>query len=130
MKTSRVSSPGPASAAPSGDSIGAAAKKLSDASYPFLKPVDRTSNIYLEPLSGVSANALGAVDRAIVVGAAADGDALKAASEAHHEAIGSTDTSGVTSAAGCKAVNVVLGRVVASVPTSKVMGIDGAVAKV
>merc|ERR1711920_821924 len=60
----QVSSPGPAAAAPSGDSIGAAAKKLSDASYPFLKSVDWTSDIYLKPLPGVSAkDALKAIDK-------------------------------------------------------------------
>merc|ERR1719251_714218 len=99
VRKNQVSSPGPAAAAPSGDSIGTAAKKLSDASYPFLKSVDWTSDIYLKPLPGVSAkDALKAVDKAIVMGAAVDGNALKAAAEAHHKAIGSIDASGVTSA--------------------------------
>ena len=40
VKKNQVSSPGPAASAPSGDSIGAAAKKLSDAPYPFPKSVD------------------------------------------------------------------------------------------
>merc|ERR1712118_449987 len=80
VKRNQVSSPGPAASAPSGDSIGAAAKKLSDASYPFMKSVDWTSDIFLKPLPGVSArDALKAVDKAIVMGAAADGNALKAA---------------------------------------------------
>merc|ERR1719160_550916 len=119
VKSNQVSSPGPAAAAPSGDSIGAAAKKLSDASYPFMKSVDWTSDIFLKPLPGVSAkDALKAVDKAIVMGAAADGNALKAAAEAHHKAIGSIDASGLTSAADYEAVNAALGRVVASVPTS------------
>merc|ERR1719206_1470147 len=97
VKKNQVSSPGPAASAPSGDSIGAAAKKLSDASYPFLKSVDWTSDIFLKPLPGVSAkDALKAVDKAIVMGAAADGNALKAAAEAHHKAIGSIDASGLT----------------------------------
>merc|ERR1712176_1585902 len=56
---------------------GAAAKKLSDASYPFLKSVDWTSDLYIKPLPGVSAkDALKAVDKAIVMGVAADGNAL------------------------------------------------------
>ena len=50
-----------------------------------------------------------------------DGNLLKAAAEAHHKAIGSIDAKGVTSAADYEAVNVALGRAVASVPTSKVM---------
>merc|ERR1712087_917074 len=73
VKKNQVSSPGPAASAPSGDSIGAAAKKLSDASYPFLKSVDWTSDLFLKPLPGVSAkDAMKAVDKAIVMGAAAD----------------------------------------------------------
>ena len=131
VKKNQVSSPGPAAAAPSGDSIGAAAKKLSDASYPFMKSVDWTSDIFLKPLPGVSAkDALKAVDKAIVMGAAADGNALKAAAEAHHKAIGSIDASGLTSAADFEAVNAALGRVVASVPTSKVMDVYNAFAKI
>merc|ERR1712228_1149955 len=35
VKKNQVSGPGPAATAPSGDAIGTAAKKLSDASYPF-----------------------------------------------------------------------------------------------
>merc|ERR1712085_237270 len=37
VKNNQVSSPGPAATAQSGGAIGTAAKKLSDASYPFLK---------------------------------------------------------------------------------------------
>eukprot|EP00971_Amphidinium_carterae_P222223 4410844-Amphidinium_carterae.1 len=52
------------------------------------------------------------------MGAQADGNALKAAAEAHHKAIGSIDATGVTSAADYAAVNAALGRVIASVPKS------------
>merc|ERR1711975_148454 len=89
-KKNQVSSPGPAATVPSGDSIGAAAKKLADASYPFISSVDWTSDLYTKPLPGASANA-----------------ALKA----------------VTSAADYEAVVAGLGRVIASVPTSKVMDV-------
>merc|ERR1719194_376036 len=131
VKRNQVSSPGPAASAPSGDSIGAAAKKLSDASYPFMKSVDWTSDIFLKPLPGVSAkDVLKAVDKAIVMGAAADGNALKAAAEAHHRAIGSIDAKGATSPADYEAVNAALGRVFASVPTSKVMDVYNAFAKI
>merc|ERR1712176_881510 len=105
VKKNQVSSPGPAAAAPSGDSIGAAAKKLSDASYPFMKSVDWTSDIFLKPLPGVSAK-----------------DALKA--------IGSIDAKGLTSAADYEAVNAALGRVIASVPTSKVMDVYNAFSRI
>jgi len=127
VKKNQVSSPGPAATAPSGDAIGTAAKKLSDASYPFLKSIDWNSDLYIKPLPGVTPkNALLAVDKTIVMGSKIDGNKLKAAAEAHHKAIGSIDANGVTSAADFEAVNAALGRVVASVPTSTVMDVYNA----
>merc|ERR1712064_118848 len=80
VKKNQVSSPGPAATVPSGDSIGAAAKKLSDASYPFLQSVDWTSDIFIKPLPGTSPNkVLKALDKAFVMASAANGNALKAA---------------------------------------------------
>merc|ERR1712066_501975 len=129
VKKSQVASAGASATVPSGDKIGEAAKKLSDASYPFLKEVDWTSDLFIKPLPGVSASqALKAVDKAIVMGSAIDGNLLKAAAEAHHKAIGSIDAKGVTSSADYEAVNAALGRVVASVPTSKVMDVYNAFA--
>merc|ERR1712125_188016 len=122
---------GPSAPAAGADNIGAAAKKLSDASYPFLKGVDWTSKLYTKPLPGVSANqALKAVDKAIVMGSAMDGNLLKAAAEAHHKAIGSIDAKGVTSAADYEAVNAALGKLIASVPQSQVMDVYNAFAKI
>ena len=81
----------------------------------------------LKPLPGASADkALKAVDKAIVMGSAMDGNLLKAAAEAHHKAISSIDAAGVTSAADYEAVNAALGRVVASVPKDKVMAVFNA----
>merc|ERR1712008_18739 len=100
VKKNQVASAGAAASAPSGDAIGAAAKKLSDAAYPFLKEVDWSSDLFMKPLPGASsAQVLKAVDKAIVMGSAMDGNLLKAAAEAHHKAIGSIDGQGVTSAA-------------------------------
>jgi hypothetical protein len=131
VKKNQVSSAGAPASAVSGDKIGEAAKKLSDASYPFLKDVDWTSDLFLKPLPGASASqALKAVDKAIVMGSAMDGNLLKAAAEAHHKAIGSVDAKGVTSAADYEAVNAALGRVIASVPTSKVMDVYNAFASI
>merc|ERR1719284_1923954 len=80
--------------------IDTAAAKLSSASYPFIQDIDWTSDLYLKPLPGVSANeALKAVDKMIVMGASMDGELLKEAAEAHHKAIGSADANGVTTAA-------------------------------
>merc|ERR1712091_521769 len=129
VKKNQVSSAGPAASAPSGDKIGEAAKKLSDASYPFLKDIDWTSDLFNKPHPGASVSqVLKAVDKTIVMGSAIDGNLLKAAAEAHHKAIGSIDAKGVTSAADYEAVNAALGRVVASVPTSKVMDVYNAFA--
>merc|ERR1719194_325959 len=87
------------------DAVGAAAGKLSSASYPFIKDVDWTSDLYVKPLPGVDAKAaLGAVDKMIVMGASMDGKLLKDAAEAHHKALGSVDAKGVTSAADYEAV--------------------------
>jgi len=116
---------------PSGDKIGVAAKALSTASYPFLKDIDWLSDVYLKPLPGKTApEVMKAIDKMIVMGAKMDGNALKAAAEAHHKAIGSIDAKGVTSAADYEAVNAALGRVVASVPKATVMDVYNSMAKV
>merc|ERR1712241_1021816 len=127
VKQNQVTSAAPAATAPTGDAIGTAAAKLSAESYPFLKSVDWLSPIYLKPLPGVSADkTLKAVDKAIVMGSAMNGDLLKQAAAAHHKAIGSIDKAGVTSAADYEAVTAALGRVIASVPKSKVMDVYNA----
>merc|ERR1712187_400669 len=59
----------------------------------------------------------------IVMGASMDSKLLKAAVEAHHKAIGSAGSSGVTSKADYEAINAALGRAIASVPESKVMDV-------
>jgi len=113
------------------DAVGAAAGKLSSASYPFIQDVDWTSDVYLKPLPGVSAkDALTAVDKMIVMGASMDGKLLKDAAEAHHKAIGSIDGKGVTTAADYEAVNAALGKLIASVPQSQVMDVYNSFAKI
>ena len=66
----------------------------------------------------------------IVMGSQMDGNLLKAAAEAHHKAIGSIDSKGLTSAADYEAVNAALGRVVASVPKATVMDVYNSLAGV
>merc|ERR1711948_229933 len=111
--------------------IGAAAGKLSSAAYPFLKDVDWSSDLALKPLPGASPQAvLKAIDKALVMGAAMDGAALKEAAIAHVKAIGSIDAKGLTSQADFAAINAGLGKAIASVPTSKVMDVYNAFAKV
>merc|ERR1712012_177598 len=132
VKKNQVSAAGPAaSAAPAKYApIDAAAKQLSDASYPFLKSIDWLSDIYVKPLPGTGIkDTLKAVDKAIVMGSNMDGNLLKAAAEAHHKAIGSIDAKGVTSAADYAAVNAALAKVIASVPSSQVMDVYNGFAK-
>jgi len=111
--------------------IDAAAGKLASAAYPFLKEVDWTSDLSLKPLPGASPkDVLKAIDKALVMGAAMDGAALKEAAGAHVKAIGSIDAKGLTSEADFAAINAGLGKAIASVPTSKVMDVYNAFAKV
>merc|ERR1712084_171353 len=96
-------------------SVDAAASKLSAAAYPFIKDVDWTSNLFSKPIPGKSPqDVLKAVDKMIVMGAAIDG----------------MDAKGVLSQADFEAINAGLGKAVASVPTSKVMDVYNAMAKV
>merc|ERR1712127_1049349 len=112
VKKNQVASAGAPATVPTGDNIGVAAKALSEQSYPFLKDINWLSDIYLKPLPGASADkSLKAIDKMIVMGAAADGNALKAAAAADYEA-----------------VNAALGRVIASVPKSMVMDVYNAFA--
>jgi len=123
QKNQVISAASPASLA-SGDAISEAAKKLSEQSYPFLKEVNWLSDIYLKPLPGVTADkALKAIDKLIVMGAAADGKALSAAAAAHHQAISHIDGKGVPTLADYEAVNSALGHVIASVPKNTVMDV-------
>jgi hypothetical protein len=109
------------------DPIGDAAKKLSAASYPFLKEVDWNSGLFLQKVGSASAfQWLQAVDKAIVMGASMDPQLLKAGVEAHHKAIGSAGKDGVTSQADYEAVNAAIGRMIASVPQDQVMDVYNA----
>merc|ERR1712071_341813 len=133
VKKNQVSAPGPvATAAPAKyAAIDAAAKSLSDASYPFLKDIDWTSSIFLKPLPGASMkDTLQAIDKAIVMGSKMDGNLLKAAAEAHHKAIGSIDAKGLTSQEDYAAVNAALAKTIASVPSNQVMDVYNAFAKI
>jgi hypothetical protein len=115
----------------SGGAIGDAAKKLSAAAYPFLKDVDWSSDLALKnPGSAGPQQVLKAIDKALVMGAAMNGGALKEAAQAHVKAIGSMDAKGVTTQADFEAINAGLGKAIASVPTSKVMDVYNAFSKV
>jgi len=114
---------------PKGDAIDVAAKELSEAAYPFLKEIDWKSDLYFQPLPGITAKqALKAVDKAIVMGSKMGPRELKLGAEAHHKAIMSMDASGVTSLEDFTAVNAAIGRMIVSTPTSKVMDVYNAFA--
>merc|ERR1711920_1154255 len=113
------------------DTPAALARKLSDASYPFIKSAPWDSDLFLKPLPGVSPNAaMKAVDKMIVMGASMDGKLLQEAAMAHSKALNSVDGKLVTDAASSQAVNAALGKVIASVPTSQVMDVYNAVGKI
>merc|ERR1712151_543562 len=112
----------------SGGSIGPAASKLSAAAYPLIKDVDWTSDLFSKPIPGKSPQeVMKAVDKMIVMGSAMDGAALKEAAQAHVKAIEGMDAKGVLSQSDFQAINAGLGKVIASVPTSKVMDVYNAV---
>merc|ERR1739847_132194 len=111
----------------SGAAIGDAAKKLSAAAYPFLSDVDWSADLALKnPGSAGPQQVLQAIDKALVMGAAMDGGALKEAAQAHVKAIGSMDAKGVTTQSDFEAINAGLGKAIASVPTSTVMDVYNA----
>merc|ERR1739845_13865 len=119
--------PAAATSSVSGAAIGDAAKKLSASAYPLLKDVDWSSDLALKnPGSANPQQVLKAIDKALVMGAAMDGAALKEAAKAHVKAIGSMDAKLVTSASDFEAINAGLGKAIASVPTSKVMDVYNA----
>merc|ERR1719444_653686 len=60
-----------------------------------------------------------ALDKAIVMGANIDGKVLRDAAMAHHKALGSMDSKLVTTAADYQAVNAGIGKMIASVPSSR-----------
>merc|ERR1712121_367351 len=111
------------------DKIDDAAKKLSEASYPFLKEVDWTSDVYAKLPTQSPTEVLKAVDSMLKLGAAMDPAALKAGVQAHSKAIGSMDGKQVTSLADYTAVNGAIGHMIASAPASKTMDVYNAFAK-
>jgi len=111
------------------DKIDDAAKKLSDASYPFLKEIDWTSDVYAKLPTQSPTEVIKAVDSMLKLGAAMDPAAVKTGVQAHSKAIGSMDGKLVTSLADYTAVNSAIGHMIASAPASKTMDVYNAFAK-
>merc|ERR1719413_187287 len=94
----------------------------------MVKEVDWNSELALKaPGARATPQAvLKAIDKALVMGAAMDGAALKEATLAHAKAIKGIDAKGVLSQADFEAINAGLGKAIGSVPISKVMDVYNA----
>jgi len=107
--------------------IDAAAAKLSKASYPFMKDVDWTSDLFTKPFPGASPkDVMKAIDKTLNMGANFDGKILKDAAEAHHKAIGGVGPTGVLKDTDFAAINAGIGKLIASVPKSQVLEVFNA----
>merc|ERR1719310_886257 len=125
-----VPAPGrPVAPAAHADRIDDAAKKLSEASYPFLKEIDWSSDVYGKLPTASPIDVLKAIDKMIVMGGAMDMEALKAGGLAHSKAIAGIDSKGVPTLEDYTAINAAIGHMVASVPESKTMDVYNAFAK-
>merc|ERR1719188_1776831 len=105
-------------------SITAAAMKLGQDAYPFMKGVDWTDDLYQKPIPGKSAQeVMKAVDKMIVMGAEMDWPALQEAARAHVAAIERKDAKGVLTQRDFQSILAGLGKAISSVPASTVMGV-------
>ena len=110
------------------DKIDDAAKKLSEASYPFLKEIDWRSDVFAKVPTQNPAAVMKAIDKMIVMGNAMDSAALKAGGDAHHKGIMSMDSGLVTSLADYTAMNAAIGHMVASAGEAKTMDVYNSIA--
>jgi len=112
------------------DAIGAAATKLASAAYPFMKQVPWNSDEFLltpgkaDPIAWAKA-----IGKIIDMGASMDGELVKAGCEAHHAACIGLPSNGVCSESKLAAILAAIGRMIASVPESKTMGVYDTVNK-
>jgi hypothetical protein len=110
------------------DEIGDAAAKLSKAAYPFMKEVPWNSNLYnIKPGSADAVSWAKAIGKMIDMGASMDPRLVQAGAKAHHDAIQGLPANGVASEAKLTAIYAAIGRMIASVPESKTMGVYDAV---
>eukprot|EP00439_Symbiodinium_sp_Y106_P026943 s6014_g3.t1 len=106
------------------DKIDDAAKVLSEKSYPFLKEIDWTSDVYGKLPTQPPLEVLKAINTASM-----DSAALKSGALAHSKAIASMDSKGVATLADYTAINAAIGHMIASVPASQTMDVYNAFAK-
>jgi len=111
-------------------SISDAAAELAAASYPFMKGVEWTDELYGKTVPGKSAQeTLKAVDKMIVMGAQMDAAALKEAAMAHVKAIEGMDAKGVMTQEDYQAILTGIGKTIASVPKGSVMSVYDEISK-
>jgi len=119
-------------AAASNSQVDAAAGKLADASYNFLKDIDWSSNLAVQPtgFTGTPAAITKAIDSALVMAGKMDGGALQEAASAHVKAINGMDAKGVATKADYQAILAGLGKAIATVPAKDVMSVYDSFGKV
>jgi len=117
---------------PANAAVDAAAGKLADSSYAFLKDIDWSSTLAIQPtgFTGSPADLMKAVDKALLMGADMNGGALKEAALAHVSAINNMDAKGVATKSDYQAILAGLGKAIATVPSSKVMDVYNSFGKV
>mmetsp|Transcript_16036 Transcript_16036/g.37894 ORF Transcript_16036/g.37894 Transcript_16036/m.37894 type:complete len:203 (+) Transcript_16036:100-708(+) len=108
------------------DKIDDAAKVLSEKSYPFLKEIDWTSDVYGKLPTQPPLEVLKAINTMLKMGASMDSAALKSGALAHSKAIASMDSKGVATLADYTAINAAIGHMIASVPASQTMDVYNA----
>ena len=108
------------------DKIDDAAKVLSEKSYPFLKEIDWTSDVYGKLPTQPPLEVLKAINTMLKMGASMDSAALKSGALAHSQAIANMDAKGVATLADYTAINAAIGHMIASVPASQTMDVYNA----
>jgi len=111
------------------DRIDEAAVKLSKASYPFLKEIDWTSDVYAKLPTANPAEVMQAIDTMLKMGAAMNPGDVKAGTLAHSTAIQHLDKKLVTTLEDYTAINAAIGHMVASAGQTKTMDVYNAFAK-
>lgn len=111
------------------DKIDIAAKRLSEASYPFLKSIDWTSDVYAKLPTQSPADVIPAINAMFKMGVAMDPAALKAGVLAHSTAISHMDQKLVIPLSDYTAINAAIGHMVASAGNTKTMDVYNAFAK-
>lgn len=103
--------------------VGAAAKKLADASYPMLQKVDWAQTGVLDKyVTNTPANkaAIGAL---LDAGLAMDMKTVQGATQAHLDAVNAVDGSLLTPLANHEAVTVAIAKMIASAPPAKIKAV-------